>query len=66
MAKFQEKRQNYLTFASGCSPDLSFDFKGQHYQFDTTILCQFGLVIKILLHLTAYMTLIRVFTTKLF
>lgn len=66
LAKFQEKRQNYLTFASGCSPDLSFDFKGQHYQFDTTILCQFGLVIKILLHLTAYMTLIRVFTTKLF
>lgn len=66
LAKFQEKRRNYLTFASSCSPDLSFDFKGQHYQFDTTILCQFGLVIKILLHLTAYMTLIRVFTTKLF
>lgn len=66
LAKFIEKRQNYLTFASSCSPDLSFDFKGQHYQFDTTILCQFGLVIKILLHITAYMTLIRVFTTKLF
>lgn len=66
LAKFQEKRQNYLTFASSCSPDLSFDFKGQHYQFDTTILCQLGIVVKILLHLGAFMVLIRLLTVKLF
>lgn len=66
LAKFQEKRQTYLSFSSSCSPDLSFDFKGQHYQFDTTVLCQFGLFIKILLHLTAYMILIRLLTVKLF
>lgn len=66
LAKFQAKRQTYLTFSSSCSPDLSFDFKGQHYQFDTSVLCQFGLVIKILLHLSAYMFLIRLLTVKLF
>lgn len=66
LAKFQEKRQNYLTFSSSCAPDLSFDFKGEHYTFDTSVLCQLGLVVKILLHLAAYMTLIRLLTVKLF
>lgn len=66
LAKFQEKRQNYLTFSSSCSPNLGFDFKGVHYDFDTSILCQIGLVVKILLHLAAYLALIRLLTVKLF
>lgn len=66
LATFQAKRQNYLTFASSCNPDLSFDFKGVHYTFDTTALCQIGMVVKVLLHLAAYMALIRILTVKLF
>lgn len=66
LATFQAKRQTYLTFASSCNPDLSFDFKGVHYQFDTTVLCQLGLVVKVLLHLAAYMALLRMLTVKLF
>lgn len=66
LATFQAKRQNYLTFASNCSHDLSFDFKGQHYAIDTTALCQIGMVVKVLLHLAAYMALIRMLTVKLF
>lgn len=66
LATFQAKRQNYLTFAASCNPDLSFDFKGVHYAIDTTALCQIGLVVKVLLHLAAYMALIRILTVKLF
>lgn len=66
LATFQAKRQNYLTFASNCSHDLSFDFKGQHFAIDTTALCQIGMVVKVLMHLAAYMALIRMLTVKLF
>lgn len=66
MAKFSENRKEYLKFSSSCAMDLSFDFKGQHYVFDTSILCQIGLVIKVLLHLAAYLVLIRLLTVKLF
>lgn len=66
LATFQAKRQNYLTFSSSCNPDLSFDFRGQHYQIDTTALCQIGLVVRVLMHLAAYMMLLRILTVKLF
>ena len=64
--KFLQKRQTYLQFSSSCSPDLSFDFDGKHYQFDTTVLCQIGFVVKLLIHIAAYMALVRLLTVKLF
>lgn len=54
-ATFQQKQQTYMQFSSDCPAAMGFDFKGQHYDFDLSVLCEIGKVLKLLLHLSAYM-----------
>lgn len=54
---FQQKQQVYMQFSSTCPDSMGFEFKGQQYTFDLSVLCEIGKVLKLLLHLTAYMTI---------
>jgi hypothetical protein len=61
---FQANRQNYIQWASACVPSAGFDFKGQHYEFDLSIICQMGDFVRLMLHVIAYMAVLRMFTSS--
>lgn len=60
LTKFQDAQQNYLEFAAECLPPLSFTFKGHTYTFNTQPVCEVGGFVKMMLHLVAYMFLLKI------
>ncbi|WP_141018729.1 virulence factor TspB C-terminal domain-related protein [Azoarcus sp. DD4] len=59
--KFEEARQDYVTFTSECMPPPYFEFKGTTYTFNTEFLCQIADYIRLMVHLIAYMIVLRGF-----
>lgn len=57
---FQDAQQNYVTFTASCLPPMGFTFKGQTYSFNTGFICEIGDFVRLMLHLIAYMTVLRV------
>lgn len=57
---FQDAQQNYVTFTASCLPAMGFTFKGQTYSFNTGFICEIGDFVRLMLHLIAYMTVLRV------
>lgn len=56
---FEEKRQNYVTYASSCIPSASFTYRGTTYTIDTSAVCNIGLAIKVFLHIAAYLGVVK-------
>lgn len=57
---FQDAQQNYVSFTASCLPPMGFTFKGQTYSFNTGFICEIGDFVRLMLHLIAYMTVLRV------
>lgn len=57
---FQDAQHNYVTFTASCLPPMGFTFKGQTYSFNTGFICEIGDFVRLMLHLIAYMTVLRV------
>jgi len=64
---FQQNQHNYFTITSSC-PVTPVEVplpNGAHLTLDPTLVCQIGEFIRLLVHIFAYMALIRLFATKL-
>ena len=59
---FREKRQDWITFAEQCIDHIDFEFKGNTYSFNLAFMCEMGIFIRVIIHIVAYMTLMRAFT----
>ena len=60
LESFQEKRKNYLNFASGCMGNITINlFHGQSVSVDLSVLCRLGDIIRFILHMAAYLLAIR-------
>lgn len=57
---FQQKRQAYINFSSGCMGNIEIPVFGQTVIADLTVLCELGNVIKLLFHIAAYLLCIRI------
>lgn len=52
---FQSHLVHYFDVSPYCAPSLSFDFKGENYSFDTSIICQLQIVFKLIIHFFSFM-----------
>ena len=59
--KFIESRQDYLKYAGYCPDSSEFSFKGQTYSIQFGFICQIGKFIRLMLHLFAYLAVIKMF-----
>lgn len=57
---FQDAQQNYVSFTASCLPAMGFTLKGQYYEFKTAFICEIGDFVRLMLHLVAYMSVLRV------
>lgn len=62
--RFLANRQTYISWASACISSAGFDFKGVHYAFDLSFLCQIGDFIRILLQMVAFVSVIKMFARE--
>ncbi len=56
---FQAARSNYLTVTSACANSFSFVFRGVTFNVDLSFICTMNQFIKLLVHMFAYMVVIR-------
>lgn len=57
---FQDAQENYVSFTKSCLPPMGFTFKGHTYQFNTGFICEIGDFVRLMLHLVAYMMVLRI------
>lgn len=57
---FQDNQQTYLDYSGSCPVPESIDFMGRTYALNTGIVCSLGTFTRFLIHIVAYMGLLRV------
>jgi hypothetical protein len=62
---YQQSQQSYITYTSECIHVEPIEVMGATLNFDTGILCDVGTFIRVMMHILAYLGLIRAFSLKL-
>lgn len=66
-SEFAAKNMAYVNYSSSCPiDDMTFQVLQASISLPASILCSIGAFIKLLIHIVAYMAVIRLFATKLF
>ncbi|WP_371322846.1 hypothetical protein VX159_10545 [Dechloromonas sp. ZY10] len=59
MEAFQKNRQEYFSFAAGCISSVPVNIYGNLLTVDLSILCEFGKFIRLIMHIAAYLIVLR-------
>lgn len=59
MEAFQKNRQEYFSFAAGCISSVPVNIYGNLLTIDLSILCELGKFIRLIMHIAAYLIVLR-------